>query len=75
MPRLTLDPNLEVRPDFASAAYDALCTTLAAAEQVDKGVIVTHLSDAWDVENNAKKAMWVEQVRQDQADADDATLA
>jgi len=75
MPCLTLDLNLEVRPDFASAAYDALCTTLTAAEQVDKGVIVTRLSDAWDIENNAKKAMWVEQVRQDQADADDATLA
>lgn len=69
MPRLTLDPNLEVRPDFASPAYDALCNALAAAEGVDKGVIVTRLSDAWDVENNTKKATWEEQVRQDEADA------
>jgi 2-phospho-L-lactate transferase/gluconeogenesis factor (CofD/UPF0052 family) len=75
MPRLTLDPNLEVRPDFASAAYDDLCTTLAAAQEVDKGAIATHLSDAWDVENNTKKATWEEQVRQDQADEADATLA
>jgi hypothetical protein len=75
MPRLTLDPNLEVRPDFASAAYDDLCTALAAAQEVDKGAIATRLSDAWDVENNTKKATWEEQVRQDQADKADATLA
>ena len=75
MPRLTLDPNLEVRPDFASAAYDALCTALAAAEHVDKGAIVTRLSNAWDVENNAKKATWEEQVRQDEVEALDAALA
>ena len=75
MPRLTLDPNLEVRPDFASAAYDALCTALAAAKHIDKGVIVTHLSDAQDVENNTKKATWKEQVRQDEVEALDAALA
>ena len=75
MPRLTLDPNLEVRLDFASTAYDALCTALAAAEHVNKGVIVTCLSDAWDIENNAKKATWEEQVRQDEVEALDAALA
>ncbi|EDQ99582.1 uncharacterized protein LACBIDRAFT_316361 [Laccaria bicolor S238N-H82] len=75
MPRLTLDPNLEVRPDFASAAYDALCTALAAAEGVDKEAIVTRLSDAWNVENNAKKAAWDEQVRQDEAEEVEADLA
>ena len=75
MPHLTLDPNLEVRPDFASAAYDALYTALAAAEHVDKGAIVTRLTDAWDVENNAKKATWEEQVRQDEVEALDAALA
>ena len=74
MPRLTLDPNLEVRPDFASAAYDALCTALATAEHVDKGVIVTCPSDAWDVKNNAKKATWEEQVRQDEVEALDTAL-
>ena len=58
-----------------SAAYVALCTTLAAAEQVNKGVIVAHLSDAWDIENNAKKAMWEEQVRQNEVEAMDAVLA
>ncbi|EDR09983.1 uncharacterized protein LACBIDRAFT_325912 [Laccaria bicolor S238N-H82] len=75
MPRLTLDPNLEVRPDFASAAYDALCTALAAAEGVDKGAIVARLSDAWNVENDAKKATWDEQVRQDEAEEAEAELA
>ena len=75
MAHLTLDPNLELRPDFSSAAYDALCTALAAAKQVNKGVITTCLSDAWDVENNTKKAMWEEQVRQDEVEVMDAVLA
>ncbi|EDR06748.1 uncharacterized protein LACBIDRAFT_299589 [Laccaria bicolor S238N-H82] len=75
MPHLMLDPNLEVRPDFTSAAYDALCTALAAAEGVDKGAIVAHLSDAWNIENDAKKATWDEQVRQDKAEEAEAELA
>lgn len=74
MPCMTLDPNLEVRPDFASAAYDALCIALANMEGVEKNLIVTCLSDAWDVENNTKKATWEEQVRQYDIDVVEAAL-
>ncbi|EDR01427.1 uncharacterized protein LACBIDRAFT_333308 [Laccaria bicolor S238N-H82] len=70
MPHLTLDPNLEV-----SMAYDALCTALAAAEGVDKEAVIAHLSDAWNIKNNAKKATWDEQVRQDKAEEAEADLA
>ena len=52
---MTLDPNLEVRPDFASGAYDAHCTALANTEGVEKVIIITCLFNTWDVENNAKK--------------------
>ena len=74
MPWLTLDPNLQVRPDFVSAAYDALCTTVAIAEGVEKDIIVTCLSNAWDIKNNTKKATWEEQVRQDKVEAVEAML-
>ena len=75
MPCLALDPNLEVRLHFVSTAYDALCTALATAKHINKGVIVTCLSNAWDVKNNTKKATWEEQARQDEVEAMDATLA
>lgn len=57
-----------------SAAYDALCTTVAIAEGVEKDIIVTCLSNAWDIKNNTKKATWEEQVRQDKVEAVEAML-
>jgi len=66
MPRNTQDPNLEVRPDFTALAYDTVCTALAIAEGVAKEAVTACLSDAWEAENNAKKATWEEQVRQDE---------
>ena len=63
-----------MRLDLASVAYEALCTTSANTEGVEKVIIVTHLSDAWDIKNNAKKVTWEEQVRQDNIDVVEAAL-
>ncbi|KIJ89442.1 hypothetical protein K443DRAFT_687279 [Laccaria amethystina LaAM-08-1] len=75
MPRITQDPSLEVRPDFTSAAYDAVCTALATAEGVEKEAVAARLSDAWDVDNNTRKMAWEEQLREDEATAAEVRLA
>lgn len=75
MPRITHDPNLEARPDFNSAAYDAVCTALATAEHITKEAVATRLSDAWDADHNVRKAAWEEQLREDEAAEADARLA
>ena len=75
MPRLTQDPNLVEKPDFASAAYDTVCQALAAAEQITREAVAARLADAWDVDNNAKIAAWEQQLREDQEAEAEATLA
>ena len=74
MPRLTQDPNLAEKPDFASAAYDAVCQALAAAEQITREAVAARLADAWDADNNAKIAAWEQQVREDQEAEAEAML-
>ena len=66
MPRITHDPNLEARPDFTSAAYDAICTALAAAEGIAKEAVATRLSDA---------SAWDQQLKEDEAEETIARLA
>ena len=75
MPRLTQDPNLAEKPDFTSAAYDAVCQALATAEQITREAVATRLADAWDVDNNAKIAAWEQQLREDQEAEAEANLA
>ncbi|KIK07104.1 hypothetical protein K443DRAFT_88017 [Laccaria amethystina LaAM-08-1] len=75
MPRITQDPNLAERPDFTSGAYDAICTTLATAEDTTREAIATCLADAWDVDNNAKKDAWAVQLADDQEAEAEARLA
>ena len=54
MPHLMQDPNLVEKLDITSAAYDAVCQALAAAEQVTWEAVATRLANAWDVDNNTK---------------------
>ena len=75
MPRLTQDPNLAEKPDFTSAAYDAVCQALATAEQITREAVATRLTDAWDINNNPKIAAWEQQLREDQEAKAEATLA
>ena len=75
MPRLTQDPNLAEKPDFASAAYDAVCQALAAAEQITREAVTTHLANTWDIDNNTKIAAWEQQLREDQEAEAQETLA
>ena len=75
MPRLTQDPSLAEKPDFTSAAYDAVCQALATAEQITREAVATRLTDAWDVNNNAKIAAWEQQLREDQEAEAEAALA
>ena len=60
MPCVTLDPSLEVRPDFTSAAFDAICTVLATAEGIEKEAVTAQLADAWDVDNNTRREAWAD---------------
>ena len=75
MPCITLDPSLEVRLDFTSAAFDTVCTVVATAEGIEKEVVAAQLSDAWDVDNNTRREAWADQVREDEAAAAEARLA
>ena len=75
MPRITQDPSLEVRPDFTSAAFDAVCMALTAAEAIDKAVVAARLADAWDADNNTRREAWADQVREDEAAAAEVRLA
>jgi hypothetical protein len=59
MPRITQDPGLEVRPDFTSGAYDAVCTALATAENIEKAAVAARLANAWDADNNTRKDWWL----------------
>ena len=74
MPRITLDPSLEVRPDFTSEAFDAICTALATAEGIEKEAVAAQLADAWDADNNTRREAWADQVREDEAAAAEARL-
>ena len=71
MPRITLDPSLEVRPDFTSVAYDALCMVLARAQGIEKDVAAARLVEAWDVDNNTRRTAWHEQQQEDAVAAED----
>ena len=75
MPHITLDPSLEVRPDFTSAAFNSVCMALAAAEGIEKDAVAAQLSDAWDADNNTRREAWADQVREDKAAAAEARLA
>ena len=75
MPRITLDPSLEVRPDFTSAAFNAVRTAVVTAEGIEKEVVAARLSDAWDANNNTWREAWADQVREDEAAAAEARLA
>ena len=71
MPHITQDPSLEVRPDFTSAVFDAVCMALA----MDKAVVADWLMDAWDVDNNTRREAWANKVREDEAAAAEVRLA
>ena len=75
MPCITLDPSLEVRPDFTSAAFDTVCTALAMAEGTKKEAVAAQLTDAWDADNNTRRKAWADQVREDKAAVAEARLA
>ena len=48
---------------------------LAAAEQITREAVAACLTDAWDVDNNAKIAAWEQQLREDQEAEAKVTLA
>ena len=75
MPHITLDPSLEVRPDFTSVAFDAICTALATAEGIEKEAVAAQLVDAWDADNNTRREAWADQVREDEAAVAEVRLA
>ncbi|KAG6825251.1 hypothetical protein H0H92_004282 [Tricholoma furcatifolium] len=71
MPRLTVDPNTAVRPDFASEDYADARTALISAD-IDNDGAVAMLTKAWDAGNAAEKAIWARQVRADEEEAEAA---
>lgn len=65
MQRIERDPHLEVCPDFASDHYEnfrALIVNAGATEEE----AVAQLTNAWQQENEVKKAAWNAQVEEDQ---------
>ena len=67
IPCITLDPSRKVRPDFTSAAFDAVCMALTAVEGIEKDAVAAWLSDAWDTDNNMRREAWADQVSEDEA--------
>ncbi|KAG6806178.1 hypothetical protein H0H92_012414 [Tricholoma furcatifolium] len=71
MPRLTIDPNTAIRPDFSSEDYaDARAALIS--EDIDEGAAVAMLNKSWDASNAAEKAIWNRQLRADEAEAEAA---
>lgn len=65
MPRIERDPHLETPPDFASAHYDMLRTLLVNAGATEEDAL-TQITNAWQQENEARRAAWDHQVEEDQ---------
>ncbi|KAJ7433954.1 hypothetical protein B0H11DRAFT_2119934 [Mycena galericulata] len=80
-PRLTLDPNLESCPDYASASIktirDLIVAGSAQGTPLTDAEAAAQLSDGWNTEHDARKLLWDAQVKADavQAAADAAALA
>ncbi|KAG2050957.1 hypothetical protein BDR06DRAFT_890770 [Suillus hirtellus] len=55
---LVANPILEVIPDFAGNAYAGIHVDLQAATNQTKEEVVTHLSDTWNADHNARIAEW-----------------
>ncbi|KAH7916867.1 hypothetical protein BV22DRAFT_1135953 [Leucogyrophana mollusca] len=73
MPRITVDPALEVCPDFSSQPYDGIRNTIVGAvPNFTHQQAAKQLRDAWTLEHNMQLADWATQEAQDAADAADA---
>lgn len=72
MPRITLDPELEVAPDFVAPHFQAVRDALMNVNQIDEAQAVLQLHNAWTVGNNARKQIWADQIQADILAAQDA---
>lgn len=66
MPRLTVDPNCAEAPDFNAGFYTTIRDALAAAQNITPAVATESLKASWTAENDAKKAIWTQQLQEDQ---------
>ncbi|KAJ7156784.1 hypothetical protein C8R46DRAFT_909799 [Mycena filopes] len=78
-PRLTLDPALEISPDYASADFQAIRGFIVAGAPVGTTLTdadaVTHLADAWGKSRDGRQIIWDIQVQADAAQATTDALA
>ena len=66
MPRLTVDPNCAEAPDFNAGFYTTIRDALAAAQNITPAAATESLKASWTAENDAKKAIWTQQLQEDQ---------
>jgi hypothetical protein len=66
MPRLTVDPNFAEAPDFNAGFYTTIRDALAAAQNITPAAATESLKASWTAENDAKKAIWTQQLQEDQ---------
>jgi hypothetical protein len=55
MQRLTIDPALESVPDYTTAAYDFIRTTLVEGQWLSVEAAIAELTRAWTANIEAKK--------------------
>ena len=81
-PRLLVDPNLQVCPDFGADDFSLYRDALAAGLNITADQAVENLATSWTTQNTAQKAAWTLQLEADAAaqrvrdqDAEDAADA
>lgn len=65
MPRITLDPGLEVPPGFFAPHFQAVRDALMNVHHIDEQQAVLQLNNAWTIGNNTRKEAWAEQLQAD----------
>ena len=71
MPRITLDPTLEVCPEFGGDGYAPFRNAFIAASNVTPEQAIQQLIDAWEAGRAERQALWDQQELQDQQAKDD----
>ncbi|KAJ7652575.1 hypothetical protein B0H17DRAFT_1214935 [Mycena rosella] len=78
-PRITLNPNLESCPDYASASFkpirDLIVAGSAQGTPLTDTEAAARLSDGWNTEHDAQKLLWDAQVLADTAQATATAVA
>ncbi|KIM78271.1 hypothetical protein PILCRDRAFT_90676 [Piloderma croceum F 1598] len=73
MPRINLDPALEICLDFASDPFKLVRDALITTRQITNEQSILDLVSAWTQDNNIRKTAWTQQEQEDREASDKLT--